>query len=125
MFAHMKKKVVALKNQAVEKGWMTEDWQVIPKIESKPQIPELPTAEPEQVILETPKEMTTESVEKIDELVENKEMINTEPNNIETSEDAVPTIINRETEATKNTSKPKITDRIRNLLKKVNLRKKP
>ena len=76
MFADMKKKVVSLKNQAVEKGFMTEDWQVIPKIEAKPQIPELPTAEPQQIILETPKEMTTESVEKIDEQVENIEIIN-------------------------------------------------
>ena len=126
MFAHMKKKVVALKNQAVEKGWMTEDWQVIPKIEAKPQIPEVPTCEPEQVILETPKEITTESVEKIDELVENKEMTNTTPNTVEAkSDDAPPIIIEREMEGTKNANKPKITDRIRNLLKKVNLRKKP
>jgi hypothetical protein len=125
MFAHMKKKVVALKNQAVEKGWMTEDWQVIPKIEAKPQIPELPTAEPEQVMLEPPKEMTAESIEKIDEQVENKELTNTTPNTVETkSEDAPPTIINKEMEGTKTTSKPKIANQIRNLLKKVSLRKK-
>jgi hypothetical protein len=126
MFAHMKKKVVSLKNQAVEKGWMTEDWQVIPKIEAKPQIPELPTSEPQQIILETLKEMITESVEKIDEQVENKEMTNpATPNTIEAkSEDVPPIIIEREIEGKKNASKPRIADRIRNLLKKVNLRKK-
>jgi hypothetical protein len=130
MFTNMKKKVASLKNQAVEKGWMTEDWQVIPKIEAKPQIPQVPTAEPQQAILETPKEITTESVEKTDELVENKEMTNTTPNTIEIKSEEAPstapsTIIEREVERTKNTSKPKIADRIRNLLKKVNLRKKP
>ena len=36
MFSDLEKKVVALKNQAVEKGFMTEDWQVILKIEDKP-----------------------------------------------------------------------------------------
>ena len=63
MFADLEKKVAALKNQAVEKGLMTKDWQVIPKIEAKPNNPEVPAVEPTQVIEEPPKEKTAEPVE--------------------------------------------------------------
>ncbi len=55
MFSDLENKVKSLKNQAVEKGLMTEDWQVIPKIEAKPNNPEVPTVEPPQVIEEPPK----------------------------------------------------------------------
>jgi hypothetical protein len=63
MFGDLQKKVVALKNQAVEKGMMTEDWQIIPKIEFKPEILEEPAVEPPQIIEEPQQEKKTDPVE--------------------------------------------------------------
>lgn len=62
IFGDLQKKTAALKNQAVEKGFMTEDWQIIPKIEFKPEIPEVPAVEPPQVIEEPPEEKIAEPV---------------------------------------------------------------
>ncbi len=71
MLSDLEKKVLQLKNIAVEKGFMTEDGSFIIKIEEKPTIAEGPIAEPSPVIeepspsigQEPPKESSTETVE--------------------------------------------------------------
>jgi hypothetical protein len=116
IFGDLQKKTAALKNQAVEKGFMTEDWQIIPKIEVKPQIPEALAVEPpQQVVQEQPKEATTEPVEKTGEAVENTKAADTSTNFPEKETLQVPTTIEtpvtdelkaNETQNTENTQIP-------------------
>ena len=52
MLSDLQQKVLPLKNLAVEKGFMTEDGSFIIKVEEKPTVAEVPTAEPSQVVEE-------------------------------------------------------------------------
>ena len=96
MLSDLEKKVLQLKNIAVEKGFMTEDGSFIIKVEEKPAIAEVPIAEPSQVIVEPSpsigqeplKESSTETVEtqmapSVAEIVSEELPIPTEQSKIE------------------------------------------
>jgi hypothetical protein len=64
MFAELEEKVKALKSNAVEKGLITEDWQLPFKVEEEPQPPEIPP--PTEIVTEespqTPEQTQTPEV---------------------------------------------------------------
>lgn len=68
MLSDMETKVKSLKDHAVEKGFITEDWKVVSKIEVRPNIPEI------QRIIEPPKIEESKIV--------NEATMNEEPNNV-------------------------------------------
>jgi hypothetical protein len=59
MLSNLEQKVKALKDQAVKKGFMTEDWQVVAKTEADPKIAEIPK------IVEPPKREEPKNVNEV------------------------------------------------------------